>query len=455
MRDANQIDLRSLTPPSGALFTFGLFLVVVLYLSVSSFMLTMMGWQYAASGGSALEKMHPGTLVAAVLLVMSAVARGNPLLAVLETLAAHPLVPLYLLTVAFLISHALFIAGLPFSVFIDTFVAPALMLFLFRDIDNRRGRWLAWTVHAIFFANSLVGIWEYASGERLTPLVVQGEELIDEWRSSALMGHPLENAMLTGTYMVLLLCGGGRDLPVWLKPIVFLTAAAGMVVFGGRAASALVVLFILWHIGRRAYAVFRGETFDVRLVLFAIIGLPALTLLIYMLGEVGFFERFIERLQDDKGSASTRIEMFELFKHFSWPDLIFGPKPSYVGSLMRYYGLDYGIESFWVSMIIWHGILAAGTFFLGLFCFLYELTRTARGSTPVILYFFAVASASLSLSAKTHGLAVIIMIMLILLRESRARAAVAEYAGMPDAVPVNGGSDVHTSGDRPRPLAVA
>ena len=208
-----------------------------------------------------------------------------------------------------------------------------------------------------------------------------------------------------------------------LKPVVFLIAAAGMVVFGGRAATGLVVLFVAWHVLRRVADVVRGRPFDPALVLVGLVGLPVLAGGVLVLGEAGFFDKFLSRLIDDHGSASTRVEMFELFKHLSWAEILLGPNADYVHNLMRHYGLDYGIESFWVAVVLAYGMIAGVVFFVGLFLFCSEVVKVRPASLAAILYFFAVASASLSLSAKTHGFSMFVVMILVLLPRVRTDVA--------------------------------
>ena len=72
--------------------------------------------------------------------------------------------------------------------------------------DKRRA---ALIIHAILCANALLGLYEYLSGWRLTPYVA-GTLLIEvDWRSTALLGHPLANASVTGSYALILGIGGG------------------------------------------------------------------------------------------------------------------------------------------------------------------------------------------------------------------------------------------------------
>jgi hypothetical protein len=135
---------------------------------------------------------------------------------------------------------------------------------------------------------------------------------------------------------------------------------------------------------------------------------------------------------DDHGSASTRVEMFEIFRHLTWAEILLGPNADYVHNLMRHYGLDYGIESFWVAIVLAYGLIAGLVFFLGLFLFCAEVVKERPAALAVMIYFFAVASASLSLSAKTHGFSMFIVMILVLLPAGRAQEA-AEAPSAPDA----------------------
>ncbi len=393
--------LEPTVPRPGRLNGLALAALALLMLALSPPALELMGWQYGETGGSALEKIHPATLLAALLLFAAAASRGNALTSLLETLEAHPGVVVYLAGIGLLIFDALYVVNLPFTTFIDTFLAPALVFLLLLELPERRGHTLALLIHAFFIANALIGIAEFAVGFRITPIVAEGITL-DEWRSSALLGHPLANAMLTGCYMIMLVAGGARDLPYWLRPVAFAISAVGMIVFGGRAATGFLLLFLAAGAVKRLFALLAGAKLDTRAVLFTLVALPLAALVVLALADAGFFDQFLGRFIDDEGSASTRIEMFELFRHVSWPDLLFGPDHNHIVTLMAIYGLEFGIECFWISMIFSHGVIVAGIFFVCLFCFCLEvMRRCGPGAAISFLYFFAVASTSLSLSAKS------------------------------------------------------
>ena len=415
----------SLSPPEGTLFGCALALIVVLLLTISGLALTDLGWNYGEAGGSALEKMHPGTLVAAAVLVLAAAARGNPLSVFLGALEAHPGIVVYFAGILVLMAHAVFVAGLPFTVFIDTFVLPAIVFFLFQDISEERRRRLALLVHALFAINALLGLAEFLLGFRMTPLYVEGEVLEAEWRSSAMLGHPLANAILTGCYMLLLVKGGARDLPAILRPVAFVLAAIGMVVFGGRAATALMIAAMLILALKRAVEILRGDRFDTKSLLAGLALMPVIALALIVLQQSGFFDQFLSRIVDDDGSASTRVEMFALFKHLNWYDFLLGPDPRQIATLMAQYGLLYGIESFWIAMMLLHGVVIAFLFFFALYFFCREVVISAGGGAFVVFaYFFAVASTSVSLSAKSPVFAIMVLLTFLLgQRQARARQA--------------------------------
>ena len=406
---------NALALPNGSPYGAALGLLVLLLLTISPFALTHFGWQYGATGGSALEKFHPGTVLAFALVFLAAIRIGNPLSALIAEASANPVLVLYIAGILLLVAHAVLVVHLPATVFIDTFILPIAVYIVFRDLGPQRRKTLARLIHVLFAANAILGLAEFALGFRLTPLVVENEVLVREWRSSAFFGHPLANAHLTGCYMILLLFGGGRDLPPLLRMPAFLLSAAAMIPFGGRAATVLVALACLIVMMQKMGAVLRGAKFDPRSVLAVLLVFPVLAMASVGLYEAGFFGQFLERFTHDEGSASTRIEMFQLFKHLSWYALLFGPDHDYIVSLMATYGLNYGIESFWIAMILGHGLLVSLPFFAVFLGFCWKVAKEAQyGGAAAMIYFLAVASTSVSLSAKSPVFGIFVMLLMIL-----------------------------------------
>lgn len=396
--------------------------MVVLLITVSPLALYKLGWQYFDTGGSPLEKFHPATLIAGALILVMALRSGNPLAGLIDILDQHTRLIPYFLANTFMLAYASVILKLPVTIFIETFIGAALTFIVLADTDEPTARRLAVLIHALLFVNALLAFYEVASGFRLTPLVVNGEDLLDEPRATALLGHPLANAILMGGYVVMMAVGGGRDLPVSIRAVCFLAALASLVPFGGRAATGVTLAILLFLALRRGTAILQGDAFDTRSVLAGLIVVPLACLGLIAAYEMGAFDTLADRLLDDQGSASTRIEMFALFRYLSVYDLIFGPDPDMLQTWVRLHGLEYGVESFIVAFVLNYGIFAAILFFPPLALFFYHLKVSLRPRAGLaIIHFLAVALTSISLSSKSPTLTVFVMLATILLRPGSLR----------------------------------
>ncbi len=416
-------DGRPHFPPDGRIIGFGLVVVAVLYLTISTLTLLNLGFNYDDAGGSVFEKIHPATFAAFFVLGAASLLEGNPLTELMRALERYPGTTMYLAMIAILIGYSITIAGLPFTAFFDTFLAPALVFFLFKDMREARAMRFVWLIHSLMMLNALIGIGEFITGERLTPLVASGLVIDDDWRSTALLGHPLANASLTGAYLLAMALGGARDLPKALAAAGFIVNAAAMVVFGGRASTVILLAILAVLAAKGAFRVLRGGRFDRNVILTALIVIPILAVAVIGLEEAGFFDQFLERFVDDKGSADARVEMFGLFQHLSWYVLLLAPDAVQMATLKRVYGLDFGIESFWISFVLSYGIIPGVAFFAALFLFCRDVLSVLRpGGIWVFVFFFLVASTSVSLSSKSTLFAVLLLLMLVMLRRPEAQS---------------------------------
>ena len=411
------LQLSHAPAPAASLIALGRGLVVVLLLAVSPLALYWLGWQYFDTGGSPIEKFHPAVLVTLGLVLAMISAAGNPLSGLIAMMDRNRELTPFLAANVFMMAYASAVLKLPVTNFIETFIGAALIALLFQNLSEGEGRRLAWVIHALFFANAVLGFYEQFAGWHLTPLVVNGEELTDEPRSTALFGHPLANAILMGGYVVMLALGGARDLPAVLRVVCFLVALASLVPFGGRAATGAALACLMYLGARRVLDILRGGLFDRRAILAGLVVTPLAGLALLTAFELGAFDTLTNRLTDDGGSAGTRIEMFALFQYLSLEDLILGPDQAMLMTWVRLHGLEYGIESFVVAFVLNYGLLPTAIFFpaLALF-FTYVKTLCRPGAGIALLYFLAVALTSTSLSSKSPALSMYVMMLLVLLR---------------------------------------
>lgn len=389
---------------------------VALLFGVSAMLLHQIGYNYESPGGSVFEKMHPGTLVAGLAALALIASRPRPFDFVGAALARHLGLTAFLGVWCVLLVYIVLVQKAPFTGVIDTFLLPMI---LFALIDTQRRsveRRLELFLHVFLGFNSLLGLFEVVSGWRLVPYVANGIEIADDWRATALMGHPLANASITGCYLLVLLLRGGARLHGALRVAVIALTTAAMIAFGGRAAMVILLLFaapIAFLRLATGVAYGRATPLQAAMIALALFSVPIALL---GLAELGAFDQFIGRFVDDQGSAKTRIAMFDLFDYILWRDILLGPDPNLIDTLKQLEGLEFGIESFWVSSALAYGVIMAGILYIGLFMFCRDLARASRPETWILLlYFFAVASTSVSLSAKTTIFAMTVAIAMVLL----------------------------------------
>jgi hypothetical protein len=418
---------RTLASGTGALVAAVTVLSIAVLFLVSNMMLARLGIDYEVSGGSPLSKIHPGTYLALTAAVLLVVTRLDPFPLLDDVIGRHWGTLVFAMTVVLLLAQATLVQAMPATGIIDTFVLPIALFILLTRLRGSTLSFIAVGIHLVMAANAVLGLVELAGGIRLTPLVAAGIALTNDWRSSALLGHPLANAILTGAYMLLLMTGGGRDLPRGTLPVVLLLQAAAMFAFGGRAASVLLVAVAVPALIARAVAG-RGP---LRLGLIetaiglVVAAMAVLAVLVVAASGADFFYRFFERFVEDQGSAETRIAMFSLIAQIPLRDLVFGPSPELVATLQRLEGIEFGIESFWVGMIAYFGVIVSLPLFLGLMLFLFrDVLREARtGAGWTALYVVAVASTSASFSGKTTSLALLVVMIVVLARRSSDAAS--------------------------------
>lgn len=399
-------------------------LAIVLLFLLSSMVLTRFGIRYDLEGGTALEKIHPAHFLALGTFVLLWFSHSRPMDFIDGLFVRFKATAIFLVTWVLLLFQITVVQGRPFTPVIDTFILPVILLFLLSGMEERGRFRLARLVHLLMFANALLALGEFAGGFRLTPIDAGGFVIEGDWRSSAFLGHPLTNALVTGTYLIILSLGGWRDLPWIARPAVFGINLLAMNAFGGRMALVTLLAFLAIVLSFRLIPTLNGGKASRRNWLLFSLLVPLGIAAIVAGFELGLFDRFAERFINDKGSASARIMMFEVFRDLSVLDIMTGPDPEHVASLLRAQGLNFGIESFWIAFILSYGFIVSMIFFAGLFAFLYDVVRaSSMAAVWPLAYFLTVSSTSVSLSAKGTDLAIVVAMVILLLRqENRARA---------------------------------
>jgi hypothetical protein len=414
---------RSRTPISDAIMAGLALLVLGLLLTVSPMALNALGWNYDGVGGAGPTRFHPSSYLTILLFLVIAFRDGNPLASALAAIGQDLRIALFMLVWLTVFIHGVMNQDLPAAALIDTFLIPLLMFICFRRLDETTRRRMEGLMHLALAANALLGLGEFISGMRLTPYIAGGILITDDWRSTALLGHPLGNALMTGCYIMMLLMGGGRLLTGRTRYAVLGLQFSAMVAFGGRASLVLLILFAAAVFAIALFRFLAGGKLKLKHA--ATIGLlfPLLLGALGALFELGFFDKFILRFVEDKGSAEARIVMFELFRGFTWTELLLGPQQVNLNYYVHVHKLEFGIESVWVAFSLYYGILPAILFFTGLFFFLCGLmSHCQKRGWWVLGYFFLINSTFLGIAGKSINFTTLTLMLLLMLPLAPARS---------------------------------
>ncbi len=394
------------------LVTVLVFVVVGLFCTVSGYFLEARGISYMSPGGNFLMKMHPGTYLVVGLLGLVAVVVNPVRLGILlwQQLGAGLA---YTLASTVLFIWVVFRHGTAGTAFmIDCLIVPgmlALSMALLSD-DNRDRLYVM--VMSVMGVNGLIGITEFLLKTRLTPFVIEGVEVVEPFfRPTALLGHPLQNALMTS--MAFFTLPALRDRP-WLALALLAIFPMALFSFGGRTAMVVTaalatVLGALWYLThlfarKVSYFSFLGAVG-------VMLGVPMAAILV--LTVLGGESRLVQEFYWDT-SAQSRLLALRIFDQLTMGDILFGIGPTgiieQVQRLANVTGII-GIENGWLLLLLHYGLFGFVVFMTTLVWFLLAITAGAPAYIrTVLVVFILIASSNNSLAAKDSSLILLVLL---------------------------------------------
>lgn len=395
-------------------------LAVIATFTISSTVLTNFKIHYLTAGGGFYEKLHPATYFTCFAFALLLLRSRGPAGELDRMFSAAKLLLPYLFCWLLLLTQ-MFVLERPFTVIIDTFLLPVLIALVIWQLSPEQRRPLIWAVHLTILLNVVLGYYEYFSGHRLIPLTLGDIVVTGEWRSAALLGHPLTASGIVGAYVLALVLRPALCPPILLRLPLIAFCLGSLMAFGGRTSLVTVLGLIGLVGGYHALRIMRGGRTQLPAVIVAICALFAAGTLVFAALDLGIFDKMLLRFSSDKGSTLARYATFNMLSHFDWHELILGPKPVRVNALQAQLGLNYGIENFWISSAVQFGIIHTTLMTIGLICFFIELLRrSSPAAWAIMLLILVIAASSVSFSSKNIQLAqFVILISLLLPREQR------------------------------------
>jgi hypothetical protein len=394
----------------------GLFFTIALLLfAVSSGVLWNLGINYNGVTGAVASKIHPATYLAFATLGLVILARRNPASFFVALVTRHPGTLAFLLA-ALLVGGTIVLDGRKgIATIFDTYLLAIIVALIAAELETRDFTRVEKLIHILLAANALLALAEYALNTKVFPFRFDGVALDWDNRSNGLLGHPLENAQMTGIYIMVLLAGGGASMPKALRPAAILLQLAALVPFGGRTALLLTLaMTALWLIPRVLH-VLRGARLP--LPAFAAIAVlaPMLALGVGLIAVGGFFDVITDRFADDGGSAKARVEMFDIFSQLSAREIFIGASSDVIDSLRTSRGLEQGIENPVVRLLLYQGAVFTAFLVAGFTLFLIGVARRLRpGCAMAMIFFLVIINSYESIANKTLGLAQFVVLLLVM-----------------------------------------
>ena len=389
---------------------------VAILFGVSGGLLWNFGINYDGLAGGAAAKVHPSTYLTFLIFILSAFQAGNPIAYVVKSSKTCPASLFLFICSAFMLGHSLIRDAGGLSSTIDTFFAPVLLVMLLSRLEEQDMRRLEIVIHVLMSVNAMMGIAEFLTNVRPFQYRFDGEIFPFDTRSSALMGHPLANASQTACYVLALLTGA-RMLTSYQKLLLITLQIAALVTFGGRTAMVCVIVLGGLHLMGEGYHLIRRGQVSLRGCIVFMSMLTLVPMILVVLNASGFFDALIARFVDDGGSANARVEIFELIKQIPLRDLLTGPDPTFVDSIRRIQGLEWGIENPILRLAVYQGIIVTSLMTLAVVLFLFEVSKNlSRGIWMTMVAFFILSMTAETLGAKTTLLSKYVVTIFVLYR---------------------------------------
>jgi len=398
-----------------------MFGAVIVTFTISPAMLTDWHIHYLTSGGIFIEKVHPATYLTFTGFGLLLIRQGNPIAELGRMLSEAKLLLLYLFCWLFLLVQVV-VLNRPFTVIIDTFLLPIVLFLVILQLSPIQRKPLIWALHGTLLLNVALGYFEYATGHRLFPLTLGSTLVVGEWRSAALLGHPLTASGIVAGYIIALLLRP-QICPASVLRLAIITICLGsMMAFGGRTALVCVLVVIGAILSVTGLHLLRGSRTPLLNAILAMCAVFALGIGLFIALDLGIFDKMLLRFSSDKGSTLARYATFSFLSHFDWHELIFGPNPTRVNALQAQYGLNYGIENFWISCIVQFGLIHTIVLTIGIAAFFVELLRRSHpAALAITLLIIVIALSAVSFSSKSIQLAQFIFLVTLLLPRDRVR----------------------------------
>lgn len=266
---------------------------------------------------------------------------------------------LILLLVTILICSVFIIIRSFKNIFINSIALPALHALFFANINQSFNKRIRHLLLLMFIANCLLAIGERLFMHNVFPMHVIYKYMVfsptnpNLFRSTALLGHPLTNALITSIIMSFITISSLKSM---YKYGLLLLGFFALICFNARGTIIVssiftIILFLSKILNRRESS--KSKFIIILFFIFA-------ALMMYFLLVNGFGGRFFENSVEKDGSILARIRVWKLLQGISIKSLLFGiaDVKAYTISILN----TFHVENWLVLFILQIGLIPTAIF---------------------------------------------------------------------------------------------
>lgn len=373
--------------------------VFILSFALGGYVLESLGIRYVSEGGNPLFKIHVVTYILIFSVMSLTLKKGvTKPLANLESSQSSWLVSMLCIVLVIIYGLVRFgTSGMAYLV--DTMVAPLLAIYLQSQLNYQQKNKLLKLLAYLLFLNSLIAIFEFAVGK--TFVFVEFKNF-SHFRSTALLTHPLNNALITAALAPLLMNYTRVPYLIYLA-----VSTLALFAYGGRGATGVFLLgmFFLLSVNTPSFIIKGIRISKMRFAVIQALGfiVTIFTMLLVILTPLG--ARILSKLHVDP-SAQARFDVFIILEQLSLAEWLLGASASIMENIKFYIGVNI-IENYVVGWILSFGLFA--TILLLIACFKIPIHLIFKSGVQLKVAFLVLLGASVTNNALTTKTPVLLL----------------------------------------------
>jgi hypothetical protein len=291
----------------------------------------------------------------------------------------------------------------PMSWYLDSLVIPCIILIFLRMTDKKTLTDFKKWIYIFFFFSAGISLIEKVTGKLL--FLKDSPWYFDYFRSTALYGHPLNNALIISVLTIILFLATKNS---YLKMAVLAAGMISIFCFGARGALLGVFGGIFLNIILNAFGFTKDPNRNIKSGLMYLASFALILILVISFTNLG--DRITGLAKVDE-SAEARVGTLNILDQVNIEDLIWtGVSLDKVDKLQYLSGVEI-IENFYIVWLLNFGLIFTIILIISLIRFLYNMMRNVGADVKLSILFtlIAVSSTNNSLSTSTYVITILVM----------------------------------------------